>query len=89
MLLKFRPTLNIHGKKIKKGVIQMSKVEINYENCKGCKYCVNCCPNEVLKIGEKSNSLGYRYAVVVNQENCIACKLCAVSCPDSAIEIYK
>jgi len=67
----------------------MAKIEINSNYCKGCNLCVLSCKKDVIKIGDDSNALGYRYAVADKMENCIACKMCAMTCPEAAIEIYK
>lgn len=66
----------------------MNRVDINFEYCKECSYCVNFCPTNSLKIGDKINKRGY-YPPVHNPETCIACGICARVCPDAVLEVYK
>jgi 2-oxoglutarate ferredoxin oxidoreductase subunit delta len=65
------------------------KIEILTERCKSCEFCISVCKKDVLEIGGKANSKGYRYVSVKNPENCIGCLMCANMCPDAAIEIYR
>lgn len=67
----------------------MPKVEINSAFCKGCKFCLQACAKGVLKVGDDTNAMGYRYIVADKPEACVGCKLCAVACPDAAIEVYR
>ncbi|SHI85498.1 2-oxoglutarate ferredoxin oxidoreductase, delta subunit [Dethiosulfatibacter aminovorans DSM 17477] len=67
----------------------MAKVDINSNYCKACKLCVIACPKDVLRIGSKSNSMGYQYIEVDESKQCIGCKMCAVTCPEAAIEVFK
>lgn len=67
----------------------MPKIEVNGELCKSCKLCIVTCPQEIIKIGEKFNSQGDRYAVQTDESKCIGCKLCAIMCPESAITVYR
>lgn len=64
-------------------------VKIDFENCKGCEFCIFTCPNKVLALSDNVNKLGYRYVKIVNQENCNGCGRCYLMCPDYLIEIYK
>ncbi len=72
-----------------KGGENMNRVDINAEYCKECGYCVNFCPKNVLKIGEKINKKGYYAPVVDKPDACIGCGICAKVCPDAVIEVYK
>jgi len=65
----------------------MGNVKIDIELCKGCEFCVNACPQDVLKMSTKINRKGYFYAEVVDPSRCIGCRLCAITCPDVAIEV--
>ena len=67
----------------------MAKLEINFEACKSCGYCVNVCPKKVLSIGNTVNKKGYRYVQPVNEDACIGCAMCATICPDAVIEVYR
>lgn len=65
----------------------MSKVTINIEKCKGCGLCSNACPKKILRLGEKTNVVGYNFAECVDESKCIACGFCYTICPDVAITI--
>ena len=57
-------------------------IEIKKEWCKGCAFCVEFCPQEVLEMEGI-------YPVIVNMEACTACGLCEVLCPDFAIVVIE
>jgi 2-oxoglutarate ferredoxin oxidoreductase subunit delta len=67
----------------------VNKIKIEREYCKGCGFCVEICPKEILKQNKKTNSRGYILPEVVNQEECIACKKCELICPEMAITVIK
>lgn len=60
-------------------------VTIDRERCKGCGYCVEFCPTEVLALAIEFNSHGYHYPYPVNPEKCTGCDQCGAYCPDFAI----
>ncbi len=60
------------------------RVSIQSERCKGCGFCVEYCPTQVLALSSKFNSKGYHYPEVVN-DRCIDCRLCVTICPEYAI----
>ena len=64
----------------KKGVIH-----INRDRCKGCKFCVEFCPKDVLEMSDKFNIKGYHPPYIKNGDDCIYCQLCESICPDFAI----
>ena len=66
----------------------MFEVKVKKDKCKGCKLCIDVCPNNVFSISGDFNKLGYHYAIVKNMEKCNGCKRCVIICPDVAIEIY-
>ncbi len=55
--------------------------------CKGCKFCIEFCPNEVLEESTDINAKGYHYPVVVEgkEDSCIHCQFCTLVCPEFAI----
>ena len=67
----------------------MNTVLINHEFCKGCGYCVNICPKEVLCFSSEFNSHGYYPAIVNDGNRCIGCGFCAQVCPEVAISVYR
>jgi NAD-dependent dihydropyrimidine dehydrogenase PreA subunit len=62
-------------------------VELDFEACKECGYCLDVCENDVFSPGSKFNAKGYRSMEVKNPENCIGCMKCFYNCPDFCIEI--
>lgn len=63
---------------------------IDEEKCKECGYCIEFCPQKVIKIAEHSNSHSYHPATLVDPESkCKGCGICYLVCPDVAIEVYK
>ncbi len=61
------------------------RIHIIIERCKGCKFCVEYCPREVLRISEKFNKKGYHYPEAVKEDACVDCDLCESICPEFAI----
>lgn len=51
--------------------------------CKGCRICVDFCPEKVLELDDDEK------AIVVSPERCNACRLCELRCPDMAIELIE
>jgi 2-oxoglutarate ferredoxin oxidoreductase subunit delta len=58
------------------------EVIITREWCKGCRICVELCPEEVLGLDAQDK------AVVLHLEACTACLLCELHCPDLAVEVH-
>ncbi|RMG03350.1 MAG: 4Fe-4S dicluster domain-containing protein [Nitrospirae bacterium] len=65
------------------------KIEINFELCKGCGYCIIACPKKILEIGNELNSMGFTPPVITSPEKCTGCCLCAECCPEVAIEVWR
>lgn len=63
------------------------KVYIIEERCKGCNFCIEFCPKNVLEESEKYNSKGYHPPEVVNPDDCVDCQLCELICPEFAIYV--
>ncbi|HEU5315747.1 MAG TPA: ferredoxin family protein [Chloroflexota bacterium] len=63
------------------------QVHLIPERCKGCKLCVEFCPQDVLVISDSMNAKGYRYPVVAagKQDACVACGFCTLICPEFAV----
>jgi len=60
-------------------------VRIIVERCKGCGFCVEFCPKDVLVLSKGFNRKGYHPPEVVKSGECIHCNLCEMICPDFAI----
>ena len=71
--------------------IQITKgiVHILEDRCKGCGYCIEYCPRQVLDFSSKFNKKGYHPPVVVAPDKCTFDGLCENICPDSAIFIVR
>lgn len=61
------------------------EITIIEDRCKGCGFCVEYCPNDVLELSEKFNSKGYHPPHVKNREKCVDCGFCRMICPEFAI----
>ncbi len=64
-------------------------IVIDKELCKGCKYCVEVCPFDVIIIEKNFNQKGFFPALPKYMEKCTGCGMCAQMCPDIAIKVYR
>jgi 2-oxoglutarate ferredoxin oxidoreductase subunit delta len=55
------------------------------DRCKGCGFCVEFCPTQVLALSSALNAKGYHPPQLVNPDKCSGCDLCGMYCPDFAI----
>jgi len=62
-------------------------VEILRERCKGCGFCVEYCPRDVLEMSTDFNRKGYHPPYSRHPELCVACGFCEMICPEFAIYI--
>ena len=67
----------------------MPRIEIKAAFCKGCLFCADVCPKNVIGTTDAVNEKGFQFAVPLRPENCVGCCMCAIMCPDAAIEVYK
>jgi 2-oxoglutarate ferredoxin oxidoreductase subunit delta len=61
------------------------KVHIEKNRCKGCAFCVEYCPKDVLEMSEEFNVKGYHPPFVKDEDACVYCQLCESICPEFAI----
>jgi len=66
--------------RVLKGIVYIIK-----NRCKGCGFCIEYCPKQILEASQDFNDKGYHYPVVVDEEGCENCKVCEDICPDLAI----
>ena len=60
-------------------------VYIIEDRCKGCGYCIEFCPKQVLEFSTKFNAKGYHPPITVNPDDCVNCHYCEIICPEFAI----
>lgn len=76
----WRKPLDADKVKQDKGIIHIIK-----DRCKGCAFCVEYCPKDVLEMSEEYNAKGYHPPYVKNPDDCVNCHLCEMLCPEFAI----
>jgi 2-oxoglutarate ferredoxin oxidoreductase subunit delta len=57
------------------------------DRCKGCDFCIEFCPEDVLVASSNLNPKGYHYPVVAEgkEDGCVNCGFCRLICPEFAI----
>ncbi len=77
-----RQPLNVAAFPIPRG-----QVFVIPERCKGCDFCIEFCPKDVLEQSEAMNAKGYHYPVVApgKEDDCTDCEFCTLVCPEFAI----
>ena len=61
------------------------EVVVVIERCKGCGFCVEYCPRDILVLSRAFNKKGYHPPVVAKAGQCVNCNLCEMICPEFAI----
>ncbi len=64
-------------------------IHVLVERCKGCGWCVEFCPRDVLEVSDEINAKGYHPPVAVRPEACVSCGLCELLCPEFAIYVLE
>ncbi len=67
--------------------IPVGQVYVIPERCKGCRFCIEFCPEQVLAESVDMNAKGYHYPVVAEgkEQACVDCDFCKLVCPEFAI----
>jgi 2-oxoglutarate ferredoxin oxidoreductase subunit delta len=67
--------------------IPQGQVYLIPERCKGCKICVELCPQQILQVSSQTNDKGYHLPEVIpgKEEACFHCEFCTMVCPEFAI----
>jgi 2-oxoglutarate ferredoxin oxidoreductase subunit delta len=57
------------------------------ERCKGCRLCIEFCPQNILQESQQTNKKGYHYPELVSGQGnvCVHCEFCSMVCPEFAI----
>ncbi len=61
------------------------QIVIIRDRCKGCGFCVEYCPRDVLEMSKEFNAKGYHPPQVKDIAACAFCNYCEVVCPEFAI----
>jgi len=61
------------------------EVHIIMNRCKGCGYCIEFCPRDVLDTAKELNERGVHPPKVIEENKCTLCGFCTAICPDFAI----
>ena len=61
------------------------EIHIDKNRCKGCAFCVEYCPRDILELSDDFNVKGYHPPYVKNEDECCYCQLCETICPEFAI----
>ena len=76
----WRKPLDLENIKASRG-----RVIIIEERCKGCGFCIEYCPRDVLVISSAFNEKGYHAPAVIDESKCVNCHFCEALCPEFAI----
>ena len=72
----------LDAEKIKK---PEAEIKIIRDLCKGCGFCIEFCPKEVLEKSDELNKRGVYPPKVLDESKCALCGFCMAVCPDFAI----
>jgi len=63
------------------------QIRVLKERCKGCRFCTEFCPKQVLHESTEFNSKGYHPVYADSNNECVDCGLCELICPEFAISV--
>lgn len=69
--------------------VPQGEVHIIKNRCKGCGFCIEFCPKEMLETSEELNERGVHPPKVKDKSVCSLCSFCEAVCPDFAIYSVK
>ncbi len=67
--------------------VVIGEVHIPGYRCKGCNYCIEFCPSQVLEESLEFNEKGYYPPRVKEAGKCVNCSFCETICPEFAIYV--
>ncbi|MGD8543807.1 MAG: 4Fe-4S binding protein [Candidatus Bathyarchaeota archaeon] len=70
---------------VDKTKIPHAEIRIIKERCRGCGFCIEFCPKDVLEVSDELNKKGAYPPRVVDETRCALCNFCQTICPDAAI----
>jgi len=73
----------------RRGKKPKTEIIVQKDRCKGCTYCVEFCPKDVLEMSQEYNLKGFHIPRVAHPEACISCEVCQYVCPDLAIFVHR
>jgi 2-oxoglutarate ferredoxin oxidoreductase subunit delta len=67
--------------------IPQGQVYLIPERCKGCRICIELCPQQILQVSNQTNDKGYHIPEVIpgKEDACVHCEFCTMVCPEFAI----
>ncbi|MFQ6087563.1 MAG: ferredoxin family protein [Candidatus Methanofastidiosia archaeon] len=69
--------------------IREAKITIIEDRCKGCSFCVEFCPKNVLDYSDKLNVWGVHPPIIKDEDVCVGCEVCEAICPELAIFLWE
>jgi 2-oxoglutarate ferredoxin oxidoreductase subunit delta len=76
----WRVPLDANEIEVTKGIVYIIE-----DRCKGCGYCIEFCPRQVLEFSSGFNVKGYHPPTAVKPKDCVNCHYCEIICPEFAI----
>ena len=64
-----------------------NRVHVTDERCKGCRFCIEFCPQHIIYESAETNSRGYSIVRMEDGGHCIGCEMCTMVCPEFAIHV--
>lgn len=83
--------LKIWRKPLDMNKIRVPRAEIHIikDRCRGCGFCIDFCPRDVLDASEEFNEKGAHPPKVLDETRCSLCRFCQSACPDGAISVVE
>ncbi|MGB9676334.1 MAG: 4Fe-4S dicluster domain-containing protein [Candidatus Bathyarchaeales archaeon] len=72
-----------------KAKLPKAEIHIIQDQCKGCGFCIQYCPQKVLEESNDINARGVHPPRVVDESKCVLCSFCMSVCPDFAIFVVE